>query len=123
MVLFPPTSTSRSPLVAAEFAGFLPVFDPGERHRLHADLLWLQLAWVGANALAGWLATGGDRPRHPGAGVMLFGLFNLAVILLFPPFETYSLLASVCRPPSTASTSPSATGPAAPCTRRCCTCS
>jgi hypothetical protein len=94
MVLFPPyldQPLARSSL--PEFAGFLPVFDPGERHRLHADLLWLQLAWVGANALAGWLATGGDRPRHPGAGVMLFGLFNLAVILLFPPFETYSLLA------------------------------
>jgi hypothetical protein len=97
MVLFPPyldQPLARSSLPA--FAGYFPVFGAGVRLQLFTGLLWLQLAWVGANALAGWLAAGacGRRaPQHPGAGVLLFGLLNLAVILAFPPFETYSLLA------------------------------
>jgi hypothetical protein len=97
MVLFPPYLDQPLGMGSLPgFAGFFPIFDPGERRRLFGDLLWLQLAWVAANALAGWLATGGREnraPRHSGAGVILFGLFNLALILVFPPFETYSLLA------------------------------
>lgn len=95
MLLFPPyDSLSISRGGTASFDAYYFVFDRQYNKILNTDLLFLQLGWVLLNACAGWLLL-----RNPGTGtrvmsrrsaVMVFGAVNLALIILFPPFENYA---------------------------------
>lgn len=96
MLLFPPTLDK--PMLRAtlpSFAGFQPFFAIAGGLRVFDVLLSIEILFVGANAMAGWLALSraAARPPTPGRitlGIGIFAVVNLAVVLLFPPFETYS---------------------------------
>ena len=61
---------------------------------MNTDLLFLQLGWLAANASLGWLML---RNYQPGRAILsrrtaiaIFVIVNLALVLLFPPFENYA---------------------------------
>lgn len=98
MVLLPPFNNvplARGALPT--FAGFFPLLTHLGRQPVHDTLLFLELSLLTINALAAFLAL-----RHRGEyeiprfryshGIALFVAANLAIILLFPPFEPYSSL-------------------------------
>ena len=96
MLLFPPyDSIALGRGGAQTFDAFYFAFDRHVDKLLNADLLLLELYWVIINASIAWLLL---RP-HPGAerepimsrraAVVLFAIANLALVLLFPPFENY----------------------------------
>ncbi len=96
ILLFPPfNSVPLSKGALASFDGFYPLFSQLGLKPLNRELLSLVLTLLGANALAAWLALqhrGDDEiPRFRySLGIGCFALVNLAVVLLFPPFEPYS---------------------------------
>jgi hypothetical protein len=103
-VLFPPFSDR--PLLrgaSPNFSGFLPLFSALGQKPLHVELLTLQLMFIVANLLAGILALRTRReqelPRFGfGFGIGCFAFVNLAILLLFPPFTTYSSVLRVTAP-------------------------
>ena len=75
------------------FDAYYPVFDTHPRRFINADLLSVQLAWVGANALFALLLAAPARAASgisPRIAVLGIAAINLALMLLFPPFENYS---------------------------------
>lgn len=99
MLLFPPFTSQ--PLVKGMlpgFDGFYPLFSQLGSKPVFTELLTLQLMFVGINTLIGWLVLQ-DRNRR-GANlefrfaqaVGVFAVVNLAVIVIFPPFEPYQSL-------------------------------
>lgn len=99
MLLFPPFLDS--PLrrgVLPSFEGFYPLFSAYGVKRIHNELLTLQIMFVVINGLIAWLvldrqAVKGDLPefRYTRA-IGIFLLANLALLLAFPPFESYASL-------------------------------
>ena len=74
--------------------GFYFVFDRHYNKQINGDLLTLELLWLFINAAFAWLML---RKEQPGqsmmsrrAAVLVFAVVNLAVMLLFPPFENYA---------------------------------
>lgn len=96
MVLLPPFNNvplARGALPT--FAGFYPLLTQFGRQPVHDILLFLELSLLTINALAAFLALQhrGDHeiPRFRySRGIALFVAANLALVLLFPPFEPYS---------------------------------
>ncbi|HMM55412.1 MAG TPA: hypothetical protein PKC23_10405 [Candidatus Desulfobacillus sp.] len=99
MLLFPPcldTPLRRGMLPS--FEGFYPFYQSYGIKRIHNELLTLQLLFVVINALIAWLAL--DRRQAEGAlprfrhtrAIVLFMAVNLALLLTFPPFESYASL-------------------------------
>jgi hypothetical protein len=97
MLLFPPFLDS--PLrrgIPASFEGFYPILSTYGARRIHNALLTLQVLFVVINGLIAWLLL--DRGTRQGEildfrytrAVGLFAAANFALILLFPPFESYS---------------------------------
>jgi len=92
ILLFPPVLDD--PLyrnALPNFAGFVPCYTLGVGQRVFRELLTLEILFVAANALAGYLVTAGEdwNLSRRSLGIAVFVSVNLAVILLFPPFETY----------------------------------
>lgn len=100
MVLFAPFNSQ--PLMRGmpeSFDGYYPLFTALGSKSLHSTLLTLQLMFLGANALAAWLLLqtklhhDEDIPTFRySEGITGFAVLNLALILLFPPFEPYNSL-------------------------------
>ena len=95
MLLFPPyDSLSIGRGGTASFDAYYFVFDRQYNKVLNTDLLFLQLGWVLLNACAGWLLLRNPRTGSPvmsrRTAVMMFGAINLALVILFPPFENYA---------------------------------
>ncbi len=99
MLLFPPFLDN--PLrrgVPSAFEGYYPLLTAFGANRIHSQLLTLQILFVVINALIAWLAL--DRPAEKGRlpqirytrAISLFLAGNLALLLAFPPFESYSML-------------------------------
>ena len=99
MLLFPPFLDN--PIrrgVLPNFEGFYPLFSAYGVKRIHNELLTLQVMFVVINGLIAWLVldrqTGkGDLPefRYTRA-IGIFLAANLALLLAFPPFESYASL-------------------------------
>ena len=96
MLLFPPFLDN--PLrrgVFPSFEGFYPILSMLGAKRIHNELLTLQIMFVAINGLIAWLLL--DRPPVKGVlpdirymrAIGLFLVANLAVLLAFPPFESY----------------------------------
>ena len=95
MLLFPPhDSLSLWRGGTPTLDGFYFVFDRHYNKQTNGDLLTLQILWLFINAAFAWLLLQNTRP---GEGIMsrrsaaiAFVVANLAVVLLFPPFENYA---------------------------------
>ena len=74
--------------------GFYFVFDRHYNTQINGDLMTLEILWLLVNAAAASLLLRGDRRAEsiisPRAAVLVFVVVNLAVVLLFPPFENYA---------------------------------
>lgn len=96
MLLLPPfTSLPMARGVPSAFEGFLPVFLNLGVKPVHQELLFLEIVFLACNTLAAWIALQhrGDEALPSfkySRGIALFALADLALILLFPPFEPYS---------------------------------
>lgn len=96
MLLFPPhDSLSLWRGGTPTLDGFYFVFDRHYNKQANGDLLTLEILWLLVNTALGWLLLQNTRP--PGERIMtgraaLIALVvaNLAVVLLFPPFENYA---------------------------------
>lgn len=99
MLLFPPfNDRSLARAMPTSFDGFYPVVTMLGERPLNTALLSLQLLFVTTNALAAWLVLQ-TKVHHDDLpvfayvqGIGWFVAANLAVILLFPPFEPYQSL-------------------------------
>jgi hypothetical protein len=99
MFLFPPflDNPLRKGMLPG-FDGFYPLFTAIAAKRIHTQLLTMQILFVVINGLIAWLVL--DRKTGQGElsefrfmrAIGLFAVGNLAVILAFPPFETYGSL-------------------------------
>ncbi len=97
LTLFPPFLDS--PLqrgIPPSFEGFYFLFMAPFGRRIDESLLTMEIILVLCNALAAWLAVAKlDRKESPQLdfsiikGLALFGIANLTLIFLFPPFEPY----------------------------------
>ena len=93
MMLFPPFNDV--PLARAalpSFNGFHPLISLWGVKPIATDLLSIQIFFVAANALAAFLCLQGETGRsfNYAAGIGWFAAVNVALILLFPPFEPYA---------------------------------
>lgn len=95
MLLFPPhDSLSLWRGGAPTLDGFYFLFDRHYNKQTNGDLLTLEILWLFINAAFAWLLLQNYRPGEGimscRAAVIAFVIANLAVILLFPPFENYA---------------------------------
>ena len=90
--LFPPYDVQSMLKATPVFDAFHPVFAAPANGAINANLLYLALFAVFANAALLWLllASGKHgRPRfEPGNLVVILAIVNLMLVFLFPPFET-----------------------------------
>jgi hypothetical protein len=95
LALFPPFDAESLMRGTATFDAFYPVFAAPPNRIVNANLLYLALFALFANAALAWVlvSTGaGGRPRFdPGNLVVLLGFANLLLVFLFPPFEAQPL--------------------------------
>jgi hypothetical protein len=94
MLLFPPYDSMVIGRGASSFDAFYFVFDRQHNKMVNTDLLFLQLGWVVMNASLGWMVLRNHQAASAivsrRTGVAIFVILNLALILLFPPFENYA---------------------------------
>ncbi len=105
MLLFPPLFNNPLGLLTPRgFDGFYFFFSAPPSHPIQTELLSMEILFVAANALTGWLALDGDGGGHRHAaasqqritaGLMVFALIDFAIVGLFPPFEPYQSLVRV----------------------------
>jgi hypothetical protein len=95
MLLFPPhdsLSFWRGGIPTLD--GFYFIFDRHYNKQTNGDLLTLQMLWLFINAAFAWLMLhgyqSGERMMSRRSAVVVFAVVNLAVVLLFPPFENYA---------------------------------
>lgn len=97
MLLFPPFFDN--PMrrgVIPNFEGFYPLVSAIGVKRIHSELLTLQIMFVVINGLIAWLVL--DRQTAKGGlpefrymrAIGIFLAANLALLLAFPPFESYA---------------------------------
>jgi len=96
MLLFPPHD-SLSPWRGGipTLDGFYFVFARHYNTQTNGDLLTLEILWLLINAAFAWLLLQNVRPPGEGimcrrAAVIVLVVANLAVVLLFSPFENYA---------------------------------
>jgi len=94
MLLFPPYDSVTLGHGTASFDAFYFVLDAHFNKAIDANLLLLQIYWLLINAALG-LYLLRNRPAGSAlltrrAGVVALVAANLALMLLFPPFENYS---------------------------------
>ena len=99
MLLFPPFLDN--PIrrgVLPSFEGFYPLVSNLGVKRIHNELLTLQIMFIVINGLIAWLVLDrqtarGDLAEHRYTrAIGIFLAANLAVLLAFPPFESYASL-------------------------------
>jgi len=95
MLLFPPhDSLSLWRGGTPTLDGFYFIFDRPYNKQTNGDLLTLEILWLFINAGFAWLLLQNYRPGEaimsPRAAAIVFVVANLALILLFPPFENYA---------------------------------
>jgi len=95
MLLFPPQdslSLWRGGIPTLD--GFYFIFDRHFNKQTNGDLLTLEILWLFINAALAWLFLQSHRPGEgimsARAGAVVFVVLNLALVLLFPPFENYA---------------------------------
>jgi hypothetical protein len=78
------------------FDAFYFVLDRQYNKQVNSNLLYLEFMWILANTAAGWLCLGDGRRGAirltVRTGVLAFAAANLALLLCFVPFETYTSL-------------------------------
>jgi hypothetical protein len=86
------------------FEGFYFLLMAPTGRPIDEPLLTIEILFVVSNALAAWLVLGSknDGSLHlsemaTARGLLVFGVVNLGLILLFPPFEPYSSLTRLTR--------------------------
>ncbi len=95
LFLFPPYDLIGVGRGAAMFDAFYPVFSVPVNRTVNGDVLYLLVFGVLINTALGWLLLMGSKsspgePRvDPQTVVVVFGIFNLIVVLLFPPMEAF----------------------------------
>jgi hypothetical protein len=95
LFLFPPYDLIRVGRGTPMFDAFYPIFSVPPSRVINGDVLYLFTFAVLINAALGWLLLAGsksapDEPRiAPQALVIVFGIVNLAVAMLFPPMEAF----------------------------------
>jgi len=100
VLLFPPfDSFSLTDTKALFFAGFKFVFSLGSNEVINSDVLFLELVVLLVNVGVAWLlsrearrAFGAKRNFIYRNAILLAIASNLAVILLFPPFEYFNAI-------------------------------
>lgn len=94
MLLFPPYDSLSIARSVPSFDAFYFVLDRQYNRAINTDLLFLQVAWVLINASLAWLWLRNHDPANAllsrRQGVLVFVILNLALVLLFPPFENYA---------------------------------
>ena len=95
MLLFPPhDSLSLWRGGTPTLDGFYFIFDRHYNKQTNGDLLTLEILWLFINTALAWLLLHDYRPGEGimsrRAGAIVFVVVNLAVVLLFPPFENYA---------------------------------
>ena len=94
--LFPPYDMIGVGRGATMFDAFYPVFSAPSNRVINGDVLYMVVFGILINAALGWLLLTGSRtaPDEPRVDaqilVIAFGIFNLVVVLLFPPMEAFA---------------------------------
>lgn len=95
LFLFPPYNLVMLGRGAPMFDAFYPMFSVPPNRVINGDVLYLFTFGVLINAALAWLLLAGPRmaPDKPRVSeqivVIVFGMVNLAVVLLFPPMEAF----------------------------------
>jgi hypothetical protein len=93
ILIFPPyDSLSISRASGTTFDAFYPLFAVPPGKLVNSGLLYLEIMFVLVNAALAWVLLGDSFPRtsiDPRKGVFIVVGVNLALILLFPPFENF----------------------------------
>jgi hypothetical protein len=111
LLLFPPfLDNPMQRGMPRSFEGFYFLFMAPAGHHIDEPLLSIEILFVVSNALAAWLVL--SERTNPAnrsnaqpyvsemaaaRGLFLFGLINLSLIFLFPPFEPYSSVIRLMR--------------------------
>jgi len=94
MLLFPPYDSIVIGRGIPNFDAFYFVLDRQYNKIVNTDLLFLELGWVLLNGTLGWMLLRnyvvGNAMMKRRTAVILLAVVNLALILLFPPFENYA---------------------------------
>ena len=94
MLLFPPYNSTPAGRDVAVFDAFYFVFGANQTRVKNWNLLTLELSWVLANAAIAWLLLTryrrGQALMSRRSAALGFTSANLALVLLFPPFEGYA---------------------------------
>lgn len=105
MLLFPPFLDN--PIrrgVIPNFEGFYPLISALGNHHVHGPLLTLEIMYAMINGLIAWLVLDRRTPNgeisavNYSRGLLIFAVVNLAFLLIFPPFESYSALVKTQTP-------------------------
>ena len=93
ILLFPPfDSIAFSRTVTATFDAFYPVFAIPNGKLVNSGFLYLEVMFVLVNASFAWILLGESVGRTrigPRLGVLIGVGINIALMLLFPPFENF----------------------------------
>jgi hypothetical protein len=95
LFLFPPYNLVMVGRGSPTFDAFYPMFSVPANRVINGDVLYLFTFGVLINAALAWLLLAGPRlaPDAPRVAeqtvVIVFGMVNLAVVLLFPPMEAF----------------------------------
>ena len=103
LLLFPPFLDNPIQRGAfRSFESFYFVLMAPQGRIIHQELLTIEMFFVFANALAAWLALNAKDAAEIDLGesaafrgLALFGIANIALILLFPPFQPYPSMVRV----------------------------
>ncbi len=93
--LFPPYDLIGLGRGAPMFDAFYPVFSVPANRIINGDVLYLLVFGVLINAALAWLllmgsgSSAGEPRIDPQSLVVIFGILNLVVVLLFPPMEAF----------------------------------
>jgi hypothetical protein len=94
MLLFPPYNSIPAGRDVAVFDAFYFAFGGSQNRIVNWNLLTLELCWVLTNAAIAWLLLRRYRPGQAlinrRSATLGFTSANLAILLLFPPFEGYA---------------------------------
>jgi len=71
------------------FDAFYPAFAVPPNRTVNADLLFFAVYGIVGNAVLSFLLLSRPRPVPPRLIVLILSFVNLAVVLLFPPFEAF----------------------------------
>ena len=95
LLLFPPYDVMAFGRSAPMFDAFYPMFSAPANRVINGDLLYIFIFGVLVNTAAAWLLLAAPKhspgvPRFdPQSVVVTFAIFNLVLVMLFPPMEAF----------------------------------